>query len=52
VDHDLDRLALVREIRDEVLGVEESPPASTLLGVQALAMPEFMVEVDAIAVVA
>jgi enamine deaminase RidA (YjgF/YER057c/UK114 family) len=27
-----------------------SPPASTLVGVQALAMPEFLVEIEAIAV--
>ena len=29
----------------------EKPPASTLLGVQALARPEFMIEIEMVAVV-
>ena len=51
VDHDMIRLGVVRDIRDEILGFDEHPPASTLLGVQALALPDLLVEVDAIAVV-
>ena len=50
VDHDLDKLKLVRRVRDEVLYVDP-PPASTLLGVERLALPEFLIEADAIAVV-
>ena len=50
VDHDLDKLKLVRRVRDEVLSVDP-PPASTLLGVERLALPDFLIEADAIAVV-
>ena len=50
VDHDLDKLQLVRRVRDEVLYVDP-PPASTLLGVERLALPEFLIEADDIAVV-
>ena len=50
VDHDLDKLQLVRRVRDEVLSVDP-PPASTLLGVERLALPDFLIEADAIAVV-
>jgi enamine deaminase RidA (YjgF/YER057c/UK114 family) len=50
VDHDLDKLQLVRRVRDEVLYVDP-PPASTLLGVERLALPGFLIEADAIAVV-
>ena len=51
VDHDMDKLSIVRDTRDAVLGLDQDPPASTLLGVQALALPDLLVEVDAIAVV-
>jgi enamine deaminase RidA (YjgF/YER057c/UK114 family) len=51
VDHDLDRLSIIRDTRDAVLGLDHDPPASTLLGVQALALPDLLVEVDAIAVI-
>ena len=50
VDHDLDKLKLIRRVRDEVLYVDP-PPASTLLGVEHLAMPDFLIEADAIAIV-
>jgi enamine deaminase RidA (YjgF/YER057c/UK114 family) len=50
VDHDPDKLKLVRRVRDEVLDVDP-PPASTLLGVERLALPDFLIEADAIAVV-
>ena len=50
VAHDLDKLKLVRRVRDEVLYVDP-PPASTLLGVERLALPDFLIEVDAIAMV-
>jgi enamine deaminase RidA (YjgF/YER057c/UK114 family) len=43
-------LALVREVRAEALE-DATPPASTLVGVQALANPEVLIEIEAIAVV-
>jgi enamine deaminase RidA (YjgF/YER057c/UK114 family) len=43
-----DRAVLV-EVRDRYVS-REHPPASTLLGVQSLARPEFLIEIDAIAV--
>ena len=45
----LDDLAEVRTVRREYLGTE--PPASTLVQVRALVLPEAMIEVDVIAVV-
>jgi enamine deaminase RidA (YjgF/YER057c/UK114 family) len=50
VEHDVEKLAIVRRVRDEILGVDE-PPASTLIGVERLALPDLMIEVDAVAVV-
>jgi reactive intermediate/imine deaminase len=43
----LDDLAAVREVRREYLGTE--PPASTLVQVRALVLPEAMIEVDVVA---
>lgn len=48
---DLSHLATMRRVRDEFINVTQ-PPASTLLQVARLAMPELMFEVDAIAVAA
>jgi 2-iminobutanoate/2-iminopropanoate deaminase len=42
-------LAIVRSVRDRFINLEK-PPASTLIGVAALALPSFLIEVDAIAV--
>lgn len=42
--------AVIAEVRREFLPAE-NPPASTLVGVQALARPEYLIEVEAIAVV-
>ena len=50
VDHDLDKLKVIRGVRDQVLNADP-PPASTLLGVERLALPDLLLEVDAIAVV-
>lgn len=44
-----DRL-IIREVRALYLNPAQ-PPASTLLGVQALAVPEWLIEVEAIAVI-
>ena len=43
-------LQMIRAVRDRFVNLEK-PPASTLIGVAALAHPSFLVEVDAIAVV-
>lgn len=43
-------LPVLREVRSGYLP-QQSPPASTLAGVTALASPDFLIEVEAIAVV-
>lgn len=51
VNFKADDLPAIREVRNAFLaGVE--PPASTLVGVTALASPDYLIEVEAIAVVA
>jgi enamine deaminase RidA (YjgF/YER057c/UK114 family) len=45
-----DDLPVLREARAEALK-DATPPASTLVSVQALASPDFLIEVEAIAVV-
>jgi enamine deaminase RidA (YjgF/YER057c/UK114 family) len=49
VDHSPEKLGVVRQVRDEILG--DDPPVSTLLGVDRLAFPGLMIEVDAVAVI-
>ena len=49
VDYGPEDLAVFREIRRELMGNAEMP-ASTLVGVSALALPEWMVEIEAVAV--
>ncbi|HUF15740.1 MAG TPA: RidA family protein [Acidimicrobiia bacterium] len=49
VDHDLAKLETIRTVRDELFA-GLTPPASTLLGVERLAIPGLMIEVDGIAV--
>ena len=44
-------LPALREVRAEALKDVTAPPASTLVGVQSLANPDFLIEVEAIAVV-
>jgi len=44
-----DDRAVIADVRREYLS-SEHPPASTLVGVQALARPEYLIEVEAIAV--
>jgi enamine deaminase RidA (YjgF/YER057c/UK114 family) len=46
---DISRLREVGSVRDEFIDTTR-PPASTAIGVAALALPELMIEVDAIAV--
>lgn len=43
-------LPIVREVRSQFFPAE-NPPASTLVGVTALAGPDFLIEVEVIAVV-
>ena len=47
VDHDADRLGVVLGHVTRIWG--DRPPAQTLLGVAALALPEMLFEVDAVA---
>lgn len=51
VDNDLEKLGIIREVRDGFFGEDMTPPASTLVGVQALAVPELLIEVDATALI-
>jgi len=50
---DMSALAHFRAARDEVLGpaIGAPPPASTLVQVQRLFRPEFLIEIEAVAVV-
>ncbi|WP_431962127.1 RidA family protein [Nocardia sp. bgisy134] len=48
VDHDLDKLTVLGKKIAEIWG--ELPPTQTLLGVAALALPDMLFEVDAVAV--
>jgi enamine deaminase RidA (YjgF/YER057c/UK114 family) len=43
-------LPVIGEARTALFG-SVAPPASTLVGIQALARPEYLVEVEAIAVI-
>lgn len=50
VNYQAEDRSLLVEIRDRYVD-QERPPASTLVGVQSLASPEFMIEVEAWAVI-
>ncbi len=47
---DVSQLQVVRDVRDEYVNTQ-SPPASTLVGVTALFRPEYLIEIEAIAVI-
>lgn len=49
VDYTPDAIPVIRGVRDRYINLEK-PPASTLLGVAALAFPGLLVEVEAVAV--
>jgi enamine deaminase RidA (YjgF/YER057c/UK114 family) len=51
VNHQPAYLPVIREVRSRYLS-KESPPASTLVGVTALANPDYLIEIEAIAVLA
>ena len=50
VDYKPEYRALLQSVREKNVS-KEHPPASTLIGVQALARPEFLVEIEAVAVI-
>jgi enamine deaminase RidA (YjgF/YER057c/UK114 family) len=47
---DVSHRPILREVRDRYLNAA-APPASTLIGVTALAFPEWLVEIEAVAMV-
>lgn len=49
VNFKTDDLAVIRDVRKNYLSTDH-PPASTLVGVQALASPDWLVEIEAIAI--
>ena len=51
VDYNKSHLDTFRNVRDEFFS-KENRPASTLVGVTALALPKYLVEIEAIAVIA
>lgn len=50
VDFKPEQLPILREVRGRFVSPEH-PPASTLVGVTALAKPEWLIEIEAVAVV-
>jgi enamine deaminase RidA (YjgF/YER057c/UK114 family) len=50
VNYKPEDLTTFRNVRKEIIG-DEDMPASTLVGVTALALPEWLIEIEAIAVV-
>ena len=48
-DYDPSQLPVIRAVRDRWIG-KERPPASSLVGVASLFLPDVLVEIDAIAV--
>ena len=51
VDLKPEHVAHVREVRRKYLNMEK-PPASTLVGISALVVPEWLIEIELVAVVA
>lgn len=49
VDYGPETLSIFRKVRKELLG-DSDMPASTLIGVQSLALPEWLIEIEAVAV--
>lgn len=50
VNLNAEKLAVIREVRNKYISTEH-PPASTLIGVTALAREEFLIEVEVVAAV-
>ena len=51
VNYSPDTLAVLREVRGKYIGTGPNPPTSTLVGIQALASPDLLIEIEAIAVI-
>ena len=51
VNYKPEHRAILQSVREQHVS-KANPPASTLIGVQALARPEFLVEIEAVAVAA
>ena len=51
VDLKPEHVAHVREVRSKYLNMD-APPASTLIGIAALVVPEWLIEIEVVAVVA
>ena len=51
VDYGPESLNVFRGVRKELMG-DDDMPASTLVGVEALAMPEWLIEIEAVAIIA
>ena len=51
VDYKPEHRAIISEVRGKFFGGRAAPPASTLVGVAALAVPEWLIEIEAIAVI-
>ena len=49
VNYQVAHRAIMHEVRSKHFS-KDNPPASTLVGVQALAKPEFLVEIEAVAI--
>ena len=50
VDYQPEHLDVFRNVRKEIF-TDEITPASTLVGVTSLALPEWLIEIDAVAVI-
>lgn len=50
VDYVPEHRAIIAEVRNRFVSPDR-PPASTLVGVTALAVPEFLIEIEAVAVI-
>jgi len=50
VNYSPENLAVFRKVRKEVMG-NEKMPASTLVGVESLALPEWLIEIEAVAII-
>lgn len=50
VNYSPEILAIFRQVRKEVMG-NEKMPASTLVGVESLALPEWLIEIEAVAII-
>jgi len=50
VNYSPEILTIFRQVRKEIMG-NEKMPASTLVGVESLALPEWLIEIEAVAII-